>query len=147
MTAKVRQTEVRGAGLAQTRFTLARSARTRKVIVFPVFEHNGGQIREWLLDIGDREPSRRTVIRLLKSMRRMATTIERVRNSMRHSNLARFVRHAANALEASEWEGARYLLIMSITLMTARAAPAKGFGEVATVRQLPGATTMGIVTG
>jgi hypothetical protein len=145
MTAKMRQTEVRGVEPTQFAFTFD-SAPANKVIAFPVFEQNGDQIREWLSDIGNRQPSRRAVVRLAKSMRCTADRIERVRNSIRHSNLAKFVRHAAAALEASEWEGARYLLIMSLTLMKIRPVPAEGFGHATKVRQLPVAA-MGIVTG
>jgi hypothetical protein len=132
-----------------------RSTRRNNVIAFPVFEHNGDRIREWLSEIGDSPPAGRTVLRLVKSMRCRAATIERVRNSMRHRHLAMFVRHAANALEASEWDGARYLLITSLALIAGRGVTAKGFAEIPAVRQLPPAevdelpvaAAIGIVTG
>ena len=136
--------------------TSGQPARKNNVIAFPVFEHNGDRIQEWLSDLGDCEPTRHTVRRLVKSMRYTAGTIERVRNSLRHSNLAMFMRNAASALEASEWDGARYLLMMSLALITVRAVTAEGFAEIATVLQLPLATeveelpaaaVMGIVTG
>jgi len=124
-----------------------KTRRRNNVIAFPVFEHNGDQIREWLSDMGDSEPTARTVLRLVRSMRSTAAMIERVRNSMRHSHLAMFLRHAANALEASEWDGARYLLITSLALLTSRPVTAREFAEIATVRQLPVRAAIGIVTG
>ncbi len=150
MTARVPQSRVRQSRADEKKTPAGKN----NVIAFPVFEHNGDLIREWLSEIGDGQPSGRTVLRLVKSMRCTAATIERVRNSMRHSHLATFVRNAASALEASEWDGARYLLITSLALLTARAVTAKGFAEIATLRQLPLATevdelpaAMGIVTG
>jgi len=119
--------------------------RRGSVIAFPSFECYGDQILEWLAAIGEREPAPRTVARLARSMRCTAAEIERVRNSLRHSNLASFMRHAANALEAAEWEGARYLLITSMAVMTARAVTARELREVGELRQFPAA--MGMVTG
>ena len=158
MTAKVSQSGVgrtkrRRTGPAQSDLAFDQPARTNNVISFPVFEHIGDQIHEWLAEIG-REPKRHTVLRLVKSMRCTAVSIDSVRDSMRHSHLAVIVRHAASALEASEWEGARYLLMTSLALMTARAVSAKDVAEIASLRQLPLATEVdelpaatGIVTG
>jgi hypothetical protein len=144
----------RRTGSAQSAFTSGQPSRKNNVIAFPVFEHNGDQIREWLSDIGERTPTRRTVLRVVISMRFAATKVERVRNSLRHTNLAMFLRHAANALETSEWDGARYLLLTSLALMAVRAVSPAGFAEIAAVRQLPLVTgldelpaAMGIVTG
>lgn len=114
-----------------------RPPRPGNVVAFPVFERHGDQILDWLLDLGEQKPEHRAVTRVLRSMRRTAARLERVRNSMRHSNLASFLRHAANALEASEWDGARYLLMTSHALMTTRAITGGGFPAVAALRYLP----------
>ena len=99
--------------------------RSSRVIPFPVFELYGDQILEWLSAIDGNKPTRRTVLRVVKSMRCAVANAGRVRNSMRHSNLADLLRHAANALEAAEWDGTRYLLITALALMTAGTVSAK----------------------
>ncbi len=91
-----------------------------EVIPFPVFENYGDEIVDWLSALGHRKPSARTVARVVKSMRTAIVQLERVRKSGRHCNLASFLRHAADALEASEWDGARYVLKTASALMTAR---------------------------
>ena len=102
--------------------------------------------------MGER-PTRRSVTRLIKSMRCTIQKAESVRNSMRHRNLASFVRHAANALEAAEWDGARYILMTSLALLATRGVTNGAFPGGATIRQFPVPTgmvveaTMGIVTG
>lgn len=121
------------------------------MIALPVFEHYGDRIEEWLSAIGD--PSRAPVPRVTRSMRRTAAEVERVRNSARHRSLAEFIRHAANALDAAEWDGARYLLQTAHALMAVRSAPEGGWTGRA-VRQLPlsarpglADARIGIVTG
>jgi hypothetical protein len=89
---------------------------TRGVIVFPLFDHYGDQIRDWLAKIGDEDCRPEAVARIVRSIRRTAGNVERVRNSQRHRNLASFLLHAANALEASEREGARYILAVALAV-------------------------------
>ena len=125
-----------------------------RVIAFPVFEQSGDQILEWLSTMGRGEPGKRTVARLIRAMDSAAGELERVRHSARHSNLATFMRHAAKALESSEWNGARYLLMTAYALMP---ACGDGVSGTAQVRQFParndaaattvGGALMGIVTG
>lgn len=134
-----------------------RTRRSCGVITLPLFERYGDQILEWLAAIDEAEPARQNVMRVVKSMRCTIERTERVRNSVRHSNLASFVRHAARALEASEWDGARYILVTAMALMNARTASAPSFRECFEVRQfplpagsaaaLPPDAAMGIVTG
>ncbi len=98
------------------------------MIAFPVFEDHGDQILEWLSEMGPGNPGGRTVARLARSMRSAVLEIGRVR-SIRHSNLAGFLEHAADALEAGEFEGARYLLMTAHALVAARAVRAGNFRE------------------
>ena len=91
------------------------------LIVFPAFECYGDQILDWLSALGDRDPTHSAVARVMRSLRRAVGSVERVRNSPRHTNMARLLRHTLEALRASEWEGARYLLITAHALMNARA--------------------------
>ena len=105
------------------------ATRPDNVIAFPVFEDHGDQILEWLSEMGPGNPGVRTVARLLRSMRSAVLEIGRVRNSLRHSNLASFLKHATNALEAGEFEGARYLLMTAHALLAARAVTAGNFRE------------------
>ena len=121
--------------VARTDSGLARVSRPVNVIAFPVFEDHGDQILEWLTEMGPGNPGARTTARLLRSMRSAVVRIGRVRNSVRHSNLASFVKHAANALEAGECEGARYLLMTAHALMAARAVTAGNFRQPRECRQ------------
>ena len=107
-------------GLRNTGVRPRVAARSRRVIAFPVFENHGDQILEWLSEIGQPEQPPRLAARLVKSMRRSATELERVRHSIRHRNLATFLRHAISAVECSEWEGARYILMTGFAFMSAR---------------------------
>jgi hypothetical protein len=91
------------------------------VIVFPVFECYGDQIAECLSTLGECKPTRAAVQRVTRSLRRTLPNVERVRNSTRHTNMACLMRHTIEALRASEWEGARYLLMTGSALMHARA--------------------------
>ena len=84
---------------------------------------------------------------MLRSMRRRASEIERVRNSIRHTHLAIFVWQAAKALEADEWEGARYLLMTAYALMTIRPVIGNEVAQAGKIYQFPGAAEIGIVTG
>jgi hypothetical protein len=90
------------------------------VIAFPVFESYGDQIVEWLSALGDQKPNRIAVERVTLSLRRAVASLELVRNSPRHTNMACLMRHTLEALRASEWEGARYLLMTAFALMSAR---------------------------
>lgn len=117
-------------------FATRRTGRSHLVVAFPVFERYGDQIDEWLGAIDRSESERRTDGRIVKSMRRAVAKIERVSKSRRHTNLASFLRHAANALEASERDGARYLLMTALALMPAPPVPRSLRGG-AVVIQLP----------
>lgn len=92
------------------------------VVAFPVFERYGEQIREWLSTLNDGSPGRRTLARIARQSRCMASKAGSVRNSPRHANLAGFLRLAANALDEEETDGARYLLMTALALMGACAA-------------------------
>jgi hypothetical protein len=129
---------------------LARPVRkvTCRVIPFPAFESCGDAILEWLSDLAREEPG--AALRVTYSIRRMATQIERVQNSSRHRNLAIFLRHAVRALEASEPEGAHYILMTAFAALPASAVPERPRVENAAhaVLQFPaGAAVIGIVTG
>lgn len=104
--------------IARDKTTPRASAR---VIIFPIFETYGDQIAECLAALGERKPTRRTVERVTLMLRRALANAERVRNSARHTNMARLIRHTLEALRASEWDGARYLLMTGSALMHARA--------------------------
>jgi hypothetical protein len=97
------------------------SAGRAGVIVFPIFEAYGDQIAECLSVLGEQKPTRAAVQRVTRSLRCALAAVERVRNSTRHTNMACLMRHTLEALRASEWEGARYLLMMGSALMYARA--------------------------
>jgi hypothetical protein len=104
--------------------TIRQSAAPRrraKVVVFPVFESHADQIAECLSALGEQKPTRAAVQRVTLSLRRALPNLERVRNSMRHTNMACLMRHTLEALRASEWDGARYLLMTGSALMHARA--------------------------
>ena len=133
-------------------------ARSSTIIAFPVFERYGDQILEWLSELNSGAPDRRTATRLASSMRRTIGEMDRVRNSPRHSNLVTFLEHAIGALKIFEWDGARYLLMTSLAVMTTRSGTHDDLPARATVRQLPLRTeatiaglapnvTMGMVTG
>ncbi len=96
-----------------------------RVIEFPVFERYGDDIGEWLAalnGLNGAAPGKRTAARVAKSIGRTADSVERVRFSARHSSLGMFLSHAARALDASEFEGARYLLMTASASMWARPA-------------------------
>jgi hypothetical protein len=104
--------------------TIRQSVATRtraSVIAFPVFESYGDQIGEWLAALGDPKPAPAAVGQVTRSLRRAITGVERVHNSARHTNMACLMRHTLEALRASEWEGARYLLMTASTLINTRA--------------------------
>src|SRR5579864_7299673 len=82
-----------------------------RVIVFPIFESYGDQIAECLSMLAEPEPARPAVRRVTLSLKSAVANLERVRNSTRHTNMACLMRHTLEALRASEWEGARYLLM------------------------------------
>ena len=88
----------------------------RRVIAFPAFERYEEQIEDWLSAIGERTPGARPSLRVLRSIQRTLAEVERVRNSPRHSNLASFLRHAANAIHDMEWDGARYILMTALAV-------------------------------
>ena len=116
------------------------------VAVFPVFESYGEQIRDCLSALGERKPTRAAVRRVVQTLRRALPGVERVRNSARHANMACLMRHTLEALRASEWEGARYLLMTGSALMHARAVRAgaslRSAGE-GRVLQFPAAAVSG----
>jgi hypothetical protein len=97
------------------------SATRADVIVFPIFEAYGDQIAECLSVLGEQKPTVAAVQRVTRLLRRALPGVERVRNSVRHTNMACLMRHTLEALRASEWEGARYLLMTGSALMHARA--------------------------
>jgi hypothetical protein len=136
------------------------SARSASIIAFPVFENHGDQILEWLSELGQPElrPQPRLAAKLVKSMRNSATELERVRHSMRHSNLATFVRHAISAVECSQWDGARYILMTAFAFMSTRSIDPNKRASESAVLQFPmrpdavsvesaAGLAMGIVTG
>lgn len=116
VTAKIRRAKTLPAKIGQTAPT--RPRKSCDIIAFPVFERHGDQILKWLSAIAREDPARRTVARVVKSMRFEVANLERVRNSVRHKSLAGLVTYAANALEDREWDGARYLLTTALGLMT-----------------------------
>ena len=104
--------------------TIRHCAARRKragVIVFPAFEAYGDQIADCLSTLGEQEPARAAVRKVTVSLRGALANLERVRNSTRHMNMACLMRHTLEALRASEWEGARYLLMTGSALLHARA--------------------------
>jgi hypothetical protein len=111
------------------------------VIAFPAFEHYGDQILGWLSTLGDQDPTHSDVARVTRSLRRAVDRVERVRNSPRHTNMACLMRHTLEALRASEWNGARYLLMTAHVLMNARVvgtgARFYSSGDVPAVFQFP----------
>jgi hypothetical protein len=126
------------------------------VIAFPVFERYGFRILEWLTAIGEEAPPGRTAARVVRSIRFTTAEIERVRNSSRHSNLATFLRHAANAMDACEWRGATYILMTALACLevpsarsghTVRQLPLPGETTASEEMKLPPEVVMGIVTG
>lgn len=135
------------------------SRRTQRkrggVIVFPIFESYGDQIAECLSALGERKPTSAAVQRITRSLRRALPHVERVRDSTRHTNMACLMRHTLEALRASEWEGARYLLMTGSALMHARAvragvslSGAEAGGVVLQFPPLPsGEAITGMVTG
>ena len=108
------------------------------VIAFPLFDDYNDQIVEWISAI-DRTSGRS----LINPMRQAAAQMEKIRSCERYVNLATFVRHAANALEASERDGARYLLMTSLALTAP--LPSERRAERAVVHQFVPA--MGMVAG
>ena len=118
------------------------------VVAFPVFEDYGERLSEWLTAIDVVRPGWRPVA-VVRSIRRTAAQIERVRNSLRHSNLAQFLWHAANALEAGQWDTGRYCLMTAHALLHASAIPASAKCRGDRVLQLPLAVfaVTGITTG
>jgi hypothetical protein len=118
VTAETRQAHARTLQAKNRQTAPVRRRKPCRIIAFPAFERHGDQILEWFSAISGKEPSPTAVVRLVKSMRCEVARLERVRKSARHNNLASLVRHAANALETSEWDGARYLLITALGLMT-----------------------------
>jgi hypothetical protein len=120
------------------------------VITFPLFEDYNDRIIEWISTIDRQRKSRRATALLINTMRGAAAQMEKVRGCERYVNLATFVRHAANAPEASETDGARYLLMTSLALTAPLPSERKAD---AVVHQFPAprvATTvplMGMVTG
>jgi len=98
--------------------------RSRRVVVFPVFENYGDMILEWLSALDNGEPRSGTVSHLAGAIERAIQQIERVRNSARHRNLATFLRHAVLALQSSEWDGARYILMTAFAALAASAVTA-----------------------
>ena len=92
-----------------------------RVIDFPIFESYGDQIAECLSVLGEQKPGRAAVQRVTRLLQCILPGVERVRNSTRHTNMARLMRHTLEALQASEWQGARYLLMTGSALMHARA--------------------------
>jgi hypothetical protein len=112
--------------------------RAARVIAFPAFESYGDAILEWLAALGEGEPGREAVLRLAGSMQRAVVRIERVRTSIRHRNLATFIRHAQLALQISEWNGARYVLLTAFATLSASAfTEQKPCGPAGIVLQFP----------
>jgi hypothetical protein len=107
--------------VAAVRAGTPRARLSPDVIVFPIFESYGDQIAECLSALGVRKPTRAAVLRVTRSLHLALAGVERVRNSTRHTNMACLMRHTLEALQASEWEGARYLLMTGSALMHARA--------------------------
>jgi hypothetical protein len=96
-------------------------------IAFPVFESYGDRIMECLAALGEGKPARAAAKRVTRSLLSAAASAERVRKSPRHSSMACLMRHTLEAMRATEWEGARYLLMTALALMNARAVPAGGW--------------------
>lgn len=92
-----------------------------QVIAFPVFDSYNDQIAEWLSALGEQTPSRAAVRQVTRSLLCAVASLERVRNSTRHANLACLMRHTVEALWVREWNGARYLLMTGSALMHTRA--------------------------
>lgn len=115
--------------IRQTTAVRARTSSRRtppkraQVIVFPVFESWGDQILEWLSALGEQTPTPSAVRQVTRSLLCAVASVERVRNSTRHTNLACLMRHTVEALWAREWEGARYLLMTGSALVYATAVP------------------------
>jgi hypothetical protein len=118
---------------------ITRKSATRKcgVIAFPVFERYGIEIEEWMSALSTDRPSIRSVTRVVKQMRVGLAELERVKGSVRHSNLAGFFRHIISSLEASEWDGARYLLLTSLAVMSARPMASGKVQTFTVIRQFP----------
>lgn len=127
------------------------------VVAFPVFEHHLDHIGEWLSALSNGNPGTGKGKRVARSVRSALAKAECVRNSPRHGNLASFLRHAANALEAGEWDSAGYILLTARALMSAPANRGRpGLENVptqfpvvettATVK-LPSGVVKGIATG
>lgn len=121
-------------------------------MALPVFEDWGDRIVDWLSAVDEEGMPKRKAQRLARSMRSAAVDLARVKNSVRHENLAVFLEHAAHSLECAELPGARYILMMAHALLYARATASGNRGECGIVLQLPGrneATTAAVdgVTG
>jgi hypothetical protein len=115
---------IRQTTAVRARISSRRTPRKRThVIAFPVFEAWGDQILEWLSALGEQTPTRTAVRQVTRSLLCAVARMERVRNSTRHANLARLLRHTVEALWAREWEGARYLLMTGSALVYVTAAP------------------------
>lgn len=105
--------------------------------VLPRFEARGEQIVEWLSLLSPDAPTRRTILRVIREIRQAETEIGRIRNSVRHENLAEFLEHAAHSLECGELPGARYILMMAHALLSARTTKYGNRGEAGVVLHLP----------
>ena len=141
----------RDAGSCESRKVIA----SRVVVAFPNFDRYGDHIQEWIAALAAPSPGVSAAARIAKDIRRVAAEVERVRNSLRHGNLANALWHAANALDTGEWVGARYLLITAFALMAGCAVRgASGVALIqfpvaaeATTVKLPAGVVTGIATG
>ncbi|HVW08824.1 MAG TPA: hypothetical protein VHC90_09590 [Bryobacteraceae bacterium] len=116
----------------------AAGARSRSgVLTLPRFEDYGERICEWLSALSPESPARRAVLRVVREIRQVEAKAGRVRNSVRHENLAVFLEHAAHSLECGELPGARYILMMAHALLSARTTKDGNRGEAGIVLQLP----------
>ena len=107
------------------------------MVTLPRFEDHGKQICEWLSALNPESPSRRCVSGVIREIRRAEAEAARIRNSARHENLAVFFAHAAHSLDCGEIPGARYILMMAHTLLSARAIREGERVEGGTMLQLP----------
>lgn len=98
--------------------------RGANVVELPVFEGYGERIEDWLARLGAPQAGG-SVSRIAGAIRRTAAEVERVRQSPRHASLAELLWRAANALDDAERDGARYLLMMALALLSGSAAGAQ----------------------
>src|SRR5205823_4903361 len=121
-----------------------------RVVEFRTLESYSDTILDWLSAIGGGEPATAAASRIVASMDRAVRQLDRVQNSARHRNLSAFIRHALLAVQSSEWDGARYILLTAFAALSASALSEQKAATAALSRrvlQFPVAAVRGIVTG